>query len=238
MNAHSEHDRSGDVEDRLGRLGRHPVDPDVRAAHLRRAGAVAAAPARRRFGPLAVGAAAVVGFLAGSAGLAAAGALPDPAQNVAHDVLGVVQVDVPQGDNRGACISEAAKIKDKDAKRAAKDACPKGNDTDDDTDDSGPDDAPGRSGDAPGRSGDAPGRSGDAPGRSGDAPGRSGDAPGRSGDAPGQVKHADDPCRGKPPWAGPMPQSEREALKEQHSRDACPDDDDRAADDEDPAGDD
>ena len=50
----------------------------------------------RRFGWKAVAAAAIAGFLAGSTGLAAAGALPDPAQDVAHDVLDVVGIGVPR----------------------------------------------------------------------------------------------------------------------------------------------
>ena len=226
---------SDHTEERLAALGRQSIDPDVRAAHLRRADAAVPVAARRRFGPAAIAAAAVLGFFVGSAGLASAGALPDSAQNVAHDVLGVVKVEVPEGGNRGACVSEAAKLKDKEAKQAAKDACPKGGDDVDDVDDGpdvddeprdeGTDDAPGRSGEAPGQTGDTPGKSGDAPVRPGDAPGRSGDAPGRSGDAPGQTKHTDDPCKGKPAWAGKMSKEERDALKEQYDRSACPDDD-------------
>jgi hypothetical protein len=205
---------------RLGALVPEAVDPATRAAHLRRARAVEPVPRRRRIGVVAVAAAAVVGFLAGSAGFAAAGSLPDPAQDVAHDVFGVIEVDVPQGNgNRGSCVSAAAKIKDKDAKQAAKDACPKGG-IDDDTDET---DSEETDTDSPGRSGDAPGQSGDSPGRSGDAPGQAGDSPGRSSDAPGQTKHAGDPCRGKPAWAGPMSKAEREALKEQHGREACVD---------------
>ena len=207
---------SDHTEERLAALGRQSIDPEVRAAHLRRADAAVPMTAPRRFGPAAIAAAAVLGFFVGSAGLASAGALPDPAQNVAHDVLGVVKVEVPEGGNRGACVSQAAKIEDKDAKQAAKDACPKGDDVDDEPDG---DDQPG--GDD---TDDAPGRSGEAPGKSGEAPGRSGEAPGKSGDAPGQTKHADDPCKGKPPWAGKMSKDERDALKEQFDRSTCADD--------------
>jgi hypothetical protein len=111
---------------------------------------------------------------------------------------------------RGSCVSEAAKIDDKEAKRAAKDACPKGSsDEDGDGGDGGGDDSV-----------DAAGRSDDAPGRSGDAPGKSGDAPKGGGNA----KHDDDPCRGRPVWAGPMSKEERAALKEANSRDLCVDD--------------
>ncbi len=105
----------------------------------------------KRFGRLAVAAAAVVGFLAGSTGLAMAGVLPDPAQDVAHHVLALVRVDVPEG-TRGACVSAAARDKtlSKAAKQAAKDACPKGGPPDGaGTPDAGtgrPDTAPGPAG--------------------------------------------------------------------------------------------
>lgn len=119
-----------DLTRRLSDLGTQPVPEAARAEHLhamRTAEAVDAAPAGRRFGRLAVAAAAIIGFAVGSTGFAMAGALPDPAQGVAHDVLSVVQVDVPdRPDNRGACISAAAKNPDPAAKQAAKDACPKG----------------------------------------------------------------------------------------------------------------
>ena len=115
---------------RLRAMGQEPIDEQTRAAHMRRmaAGGGLAEPRRRGFVWAGIAAAAIVGFLAGSTGLAMADALPDPAQEVAHDVLRVVQVDVPQGKEgkRGPCMSQAAKIKDKDAKKAAKDACPKG----------------------------------------------------------------------------------------------------------------
>ncbi|MCB0966361.1 MAG: hypothetical protein KDB37_05960 [Ilumatobacter sp.] len=183
------------VEERLRSLGSQSIDPETRAAHLRRAEAVVPIPpTRRRFGPMAIAAAAVVGFLAGSAGLASAGALPDPAQNVAHDVLGVVKVEVPEGGNRGACVAQAAKLDDKEAKQAAKAACPKGGDATDDDQDG--DDTTDTTDDTT-------------------------ESPGKSGEAPGQVKHADDPCRGKPAWSGPMSKEERAALKEQFDRSAC-----------------
>jgi hypothetical protein len=142
-----------EIRDRLRALGQEPIDPQTRAAHMRRMGdgAVVGEPRRRGFVWAGIAAAAVVGFLAGSTGLALADALPDPAQNVAHDVLRVVQVDVPQGKEgkRGPCVAEAAKIKDKDAKKAAKDACPKGG-PDESGDDESDDDQPGQSGGAAG----------------------------------------------------------------------------------------
>ncbi len=199
------------VVDRLRDL-RTPVPDPLRAEHVRRMAtttAGASAP-RRRFGPLAVAAAAVVGFLFGSTGLAMAGALPDPAQDAAADVLGVVGIDVPAGKEgkRGPCVADAAKLEGAEAKRAAKDACPTG------PFGVGPDGAPGRSGEAPGRSGDAPGRSTEAPGRSGDAPGASGGAPGAA-DA--------DPCRGRPPWAGRSDLTDDEVAAAKAARDACVD---------------
>lgn len=155
-----------DLTDRLRDFGSQPVPDDVSAHHTHRITAVAPAATGARFGRLAVAAAAVVGFAFGSTGLAMAGALPEPAQNAAHDVLSTVNINVPDG-TRGQCISDAARNKDDpDAKQDAKEACPKG----------GPPDGVDR--------------------------GRSGEAPGRSGTAPGLEKHADDPCRGKPPWAG------------------------------------
>jgi hypothetical protein len=85
------------IEARLRNLGKAPVDPDLSAAHLTQMATVrpvVAAKTRRSW--RAIAAAAVVGFLAGSTGLAAAGTLPAPAQDVAHSVLGAVGVDVPR----------------------------------------------------------------------------------------------------------------------------------------------
>ena len=179
-----------EITRRLRAAGEQPVPDAIRAGHLHRI-AMTTTDAPRRFGRLAVAGAAAVGFFAGSTGLAMAGALPDPAQDVAHDVLAVVQVDVPEG-SRGACVSAAAKDPALDAaeKKAAKEAC-----------------------------------------RQQAPPGH-----GRAGGAPGQQKpdkHADDPCRGKPPWAGapaaktPEARAERQAQKDQfrQQRDACPDTD-------------
>jgi hypothetical protein len=196
-----------ELRERLRELGQRPIDADAQELHLRRIEAVGVSgePRRRGFVWAGVAAAALVGFMAGSTGLAMAGALPGRAQDVAHDVLGAVQVDVPSGKEgkRGPCVSEAAKIKDEDAKKAAIAACPKG----------GADDTGG----------------GDGPEGS---PGKSGDAPGKSGDAPGQIKHEGDPCHGRPPWAGKMSKEEREAAKQAASREACPPDadDDSALD--------
>ncbi len=164
-----------EITERLRAMGEGDVPGPARDEHLRRIAATPVEPARP-FGRAWVAAAAIVGFLAGSTGLAAAGALPDPAQDVAHDVLAVVQIEVPEG-KRGPCVSAIAKSDlPKAEKKAAKDACPKG-------------------------------------GSGGD--GDDGEAPGRSGSAPGQTKHADDPCKGKPPWAGQkgLSKAEKDAMK-------------------------
>jgi hypothetical protein len=183
-----------DLRARLRCFGEEPIDAATRAAHMRRIAAAGSTDEPRRLGLVWAGiaAAAVVGFLAGSTGLAMADALPDPAQEVAHDVLRVVQVDVPQGKEgkRGPCVAEAAKIKDKDARKAAKDACPKG----------GPDESGDESGDDAGESGDEHGQ-------------------------PGGPPAADDPCHGRPPWAGPMSKEQRQVAKESASRENCPEDD-------------
>ena len=197
-----------DIRARLQALGQEPIDEQTRTAHMQRIAAgraVVSEPRRRGLVWAGIAAAAVVGFLAGSAGLAMADALPNPAQEVAHDVLGAVQVDVPAGKEgkRGPCVAEAAKLKDKDAKKAAMDACPKGGERPDDSDDP---------------------KSDGAPGKSGEAPGHRSDAPGKSGQAPGQTKHASDPCHGRPPWAGKMSKQERDAAKQAASREACPPD--------------
>ncbi len=162
-----------ELTNRLRALADETVPDAVRVAHLQRMAATPADPTHG-FGRAWVAAAAIVGFLAGSTGLAAAGALPDPAQDVAHDVLAVVQVDVPEG-KRGPCVSAIAKSDLSQAeKKSAKDDCPKGGN-----------------------------------GASG------GDGAGKSDEAPGSTKHADDPCKGKPPWAGKkdLTTEQKDALK-------------------------
>jgi hypothetical protein len=85
-----------DLEQRLRQLGDAPIDPQISRAHHAAMAEAAIHRASPRFGWKAVAAAAIAGFLAGSTGLAAAGALPDPAQDVAHDVLDVVGIGVPR----------------------------------------------------------------------------------------------------------------------------------------------
>ncbi|MFP5322201.1 MAG: hypothetical protein ACLGIC_10190, partial [Acidimicrobiia bacterium] len=64
-----------DLTDRLADLGSAPVPDDVRDGHLHAMRAATPTPdSPRRFGKLAVAAAALVGFAAGSTGFAMAGA--------------------------------------------------------------------------------------------------------------------------------------------------------------------
>ena len=119
-----------EITQRLREAGDQSVPGEVRATHLSQMhAAVPVVEKPKRFGRLAVAAAAFVGFAVGSTGFAMAGALPAPAQGIAHDVLSVVQVEVPdRKDNRGKCVSDAAKANPNDeaAKKAAKANCPKG----------------------------------------------------------------------------------------------------------------
>ena len=87
-----------DLEQRLRRLGEVPLDPQIEGAHRLAIAEVVGqgGGSRWRFGWKAVAAAAIAGFLAGSTGLAAAGTLPDEAQDVAHEVLGAVGINVPR----------------------------------------------------------------------------------------------------------------------------------------------
>ncbi|MDQ3385361.1 MAG: hypothetical protein M3503_05030, partial [Actinomycetota bacterium] len=138
-----------DLTSRLRDLGRQPVPPGTSAAHLTAMSALGpdATRSSRRFGRLAVGLAAITGFLVGGSGLAMAGALPGPVQEGAADVLAQVGVDAPDGHcNRGACVSAIARAQggedeaapgaapaeeertaaERAATKQAKDACPKG----------------------------------------------------------------------------------------------------------------
>lgn len=96
----SEHD---DLLRRLRRLGTTPIEPERRAADLAAMASAApggpTTPAARR-APLwrskvRLAAAFLAGLLVGSTGLAAADALPDPAQHIAHRALSTVGVSVP-----------------------------------------------------------------------------------------------------------------------------------------------
>ena len=122
-----------DLEDRLRRLGQAPIAPEVEANH-RRAIAQAVTGPRPRFGWKAVTLAAFAGFFVGSTSLAAAGSLPSPAQDVAHDVLDVVGISVPRSTedcpegtsyrNHGEYVS-AVEAAGGDARAAAQSDCGK-----------------------------------------------------------------------------------------------------------------
>jgi hypothetical protein len=87
-----------DLAERLRELGRQPLDPAVRARALQKLHT--AAPRQRQSSRLAIGAAAIVGVVIGSLGLATAGALPAGVQDTAHDMLSHLGVDVPPGHER------------------------------------------------------------------------------------------------------------------------------------------
>jgi hypothetical protein len=224
-----------ELQERLRSLGTNPIEPRTRADHLQRIASTAATvhePRRRAFVWGGIAAAAIVGFLAGSTGLAMADSLPGGAQGVAHDVLRVVQVDVPDGKQgtRGACVSEAAKIKDHDEKKAAMDACPKGGNHDDEGGDTGGGGPPPSDDPCHGRPPWAGPMSKEDRHAAKESNSRAqcpdDDADGDESDAgaPGGPPAADDPCHGRPPWAGPMSKADRQAAKESASRADCPDD--------------
>jgi hypothetical protein len=94
---------------RLHALGTQPVDPATAATHLTAMATVAPRrAARRSFGhKLRIGAAFAAGLVLGGTGLAAAGALPDGAQQVAHTALSQVKVHVPPGHAVAAAHAKA-----------------------------------------------------------------------------------------------------------------------------------
>ena len=128
----SEHDEFSDLTNRLRALSDQNVSPDMRQAHL---AAMAAAPRgsalRPRWTKARVGLAFFAGLIIGGSGLATAGALPGPAQDVAHDVFGAVGIGVPRSQddcvpakeegykNHGEYVSEVAKSGDEAATQAA-----------------------------------------------------------------------------------------------------------------------
>lgn len=86
-------DDHDDLTRRLRDLGRQPIEPSLQSAHLT---AMASARPRRLGSKLRVAGAFLAGLLVGGSGLAVAGALPDAAQNAAHNVFEQVGVQVPQ----------------------------------------------------------------------------------------------------------------------------------------------
>lgn len=192
-----------EITQRLRDSGNRPVPGEVRSSHLSRMHAARPTVQRpTRFGRVAVAAAAFAGFAVGSTGFAIAGALPEPAQQVAHDVLATVNVDVEDPKNRGQCISAAARsTTDEAAKQEAKAKCPKGGKGNGRPDGAGPSEGKGAGKGRPDHAGN----------------------PGGPNGAP----HPDDPCTGPPPWAGKAGKAMGADAKRaaQDARAACPDED-------------
>ena len=218
-----------DLASRLRDLGRRPVPPATSTAHLTAMSAVSSVrgPVPRRFGGVAVGLAAITGFLVGGSGLAMAGALPAPVQEGVAGVLAQVGLDVPDGGyrNRGACVSaiarsqgddgvegaapedEAAAQAERDRVKAAKEQCPKG----------------GRSGQTGKPDGQCKGKPAADDGTC--TRGRSDEVPAPNvGGSPDVDGSLEGPCDGPPPWAGGgMDKAAKRAAQDARAA-LCPDD--------------
>lgn len=104
-----------DIIERLRRVGPEPVPPATASAHLTAMALAKSAPPRR-FRRAAIASTAFAGFILGSTGLAAAGALPGAVQGVAHDALAQVSIEVP--DRRGDSDSDVTRpAQDADGER-------------------------------------------------------------------------------------------------------------------------
>ncbi|HEX9681958.1 MAG TPA: hypothetical protein VGA13_02665 [Acidimicrobiales bacterium] len=176
------------IAGRLGVMGEASVPSAVQSAHLT---AMAEQPVRRAgWSKLRVGAAFLAGLLIGGTGLGVAGALPSPAQSVAHDVLGAVGINVPEGtiyvacsddfENHGAFVSANAKAMN-EARSGARDA-------DEEFDSRGGNRA-----------------------AANDDCGRTDGVGAGNADNPCKPAHAGE---GKPPWAGPGTVEEKQAAKD------------------------
>lgn len=85
-------DEHEDLRQRLRALGTQPIEPSLQSTHL----TMLSAAGRRSLRPkLRTAGVFLAGLLVGGSGLAVAGALPDPAQHVAHQAFGEVGVQVP-----------------------------------------------------------------------------------------------------------------------------------------------
>ncbi len=210
-------------------------DPLVRERHLAamegaatsaqesHASIVPLAAGRRRRRALASIAAATVGVVALTGGLAAAGRLPATAQRHAAKIAGAVGWEIPGGTDRSTPAPRNGPTGDTPttAARGERSGVPRGDRrsepapaTPSATAPATPAAPPAAGSDAPGASGDAPGHTGanagaDDPGRSGTAPGHIGTnsgsgSPGSSGSVPGR---ADAPAAGDetPGKAGSSP---------------------------------
>lgn len=147
---------------------------------------------RRRQRAVVLVAAATVGVLGLTGGLAAAGRLPAPAQHRVADVVKVVGIDLPDhdesrdvGPGNGREIVRPTTTPTAGVSTTAPPVGPRG---------------PGATGTLPGSSGSAPGHSPTGPGNSENAPGHTGANPGSSGDSPGPTGANGNPGHGP---AGP-----------------------------------
>jgi hypothetical protein len=176
--------------ERLRAFGRRPVDPPTASAHL-----TAMADAAPRRSPwrtkVAVAGAFLAGLLLGGTGLATAGALPDPAQEVAFNVLHRTGMHVPHPHEGNLCKGPPLWVLERRTPEANEEAahdqfraenCPQR------AEGQGPPDHV-RSGE---HRGGPPAHARGPAGRPGAAEG----GPGRAG-ARGEG------CSGPPPWAGP-----------------------------------
>lgn len=192
-------DEHDDTLRRLHDLGTRPIQPGQSARDLTAMAAVR--PSTRVGGKLRIAGAFLAGLLIGSTGLAAADALPDPAQHVAHTVLDRVGVQVPDperyhgpecGDiakkNHGAYVRDDHTLAQTDCGKKQKAVGAGKSDDTDDADDEGD-------------------------------------------KAPKAGKPAKGPCQGKPPWAGNKTMTAEEKAAAQAERTAtCPAEEDESAD--------
>jgi hypothetical protein len=179
-------DDHDELIDRLRDLGRQRVEPSVQSAHL--TAMASARPARSR-SKLRVAGAFLAGLIVGGSGLAVAGALPDAAQNAAHDAFEQVGVQVPQPERHhddAVCGPEVQKNHGgyvRNDKALARTDCGKpigaGTDADEGADDSG--------------------EGGKGAGGKG-AGGKGAGGKGAGGKGPGSAEGGQ--CEGPPPWAG------------------------------------
>ncbi|MGZ4735257.1 MAG: hypothetical protein ACXVJW_18825 [Acidimicrobiia bacterium] len=204
----------GDLGDQLRELRDELcVAPDehVRAAHLAAidAAVMDAAAHRmprpeypsRRTRVFALTAAATIGVLGITGGMAAAGTLPGPAQREVARVADAVgweipghpgaSVHVPASDAKPGRKSPSASTTTSvhGEGRSGKQTPAATNGASDTTAPTGPVTSPGNSGTAPGQTGTTPGQTGTTPGQSGSgsgAPGNSGNAPGQTNSSPGK----------------------------------------------------
>lgn len=177
-------DEHDDLLRRLRSLGTQPVDPARQSADL--TAMAMARPTPRIARKLRLAGAFLAGLMIGGTGLAAAEALPDPAQHVAHTVLGKVGVRVADPDRYHGveCGTEVKKNHGtyvRDDRSLAKSDCGKKL----------------KAAEAGGTEGDGA----DGPATDGTAPEGSGnDGPGNGGPRGSKVDKG--PCQGKPAWAG------------------------------------